>query len=361
MVSEPGTVEGPRGAKPSEFGEVIDFLNFVFRSNVGRRPSMGGDYPHLYRESNAHNLRHIRVNGRISSSVSIYPARVQWGEAILKVGGIGGVATDPSYRKQGYAGMVLEDCLRVMESEGYDLSLLWTGIPDYYRRWGWENAGEVWKFFIDRSTITYLPSAPSGEVLTSPTDARAIDAVQKLHTEARRGVVRDRELTEIMMSTRTRHKIAVLLVNDNPFAYIIHSFGEQADVKDFGGDPEGVLGLMRIVFGREGARAMHILTPAEDAGIAQLLRQRGFQARPECVGMIALIDPLRIVKRYGIEDLVVAPDSGPGGGWNVTKGSQSVAYSRNEMVKFLFGPERPPGIQHPKLPLPFYYDWLDHM
>jgi hypothetical protein len=31
------------------------------------------------------------------------------------------------------------------------------------------------------------------------------------------------------------------------------------------------------------------------------------------------------------------------------------------MTKLLFGPERPPGIQHPKLPLPFYYGWLDHM
>jgi len=351
-------VEGPRGAKPGEFGEVMDFLNFVFRSSVSRRPSMGGDYPHLYRESNAENLRIIRVNGRIISSVSIYPTHVRWDDAVLKVGGIGGVATDPDFRRHGYAGQVLEDCLEVMEREDYDLSILWTGIADYYRRWGWEHAGEVWNFFIDRTTITYLPLAPSGEILTESADARAIDGVRKLHDESRRGVVRDRELTEIMINIPTRHKIAVLLVHEKPVAYIVYSYGEQADVKDYGGDPEAVLGLMRIAFGREGARRMQIHTPPGDEGVARQLVERGFQVRPEYTGMLTLVNPVRIVKKYGIDDLLITRTDT---GWDATMGDQKAVYRPNDMVKFLFGPERPPGIQHPKLPIPFYYGWLDHM
>lgn len=360
MASESAVIEGPRGAKPSEFAEVMDFLNYVFRSNVGRRPSMGGDYPHLYRESNAHNLRHIRLNGRIISSVSVYPAQVQWDDVVLKVGGIGGVATDPEYRKMGHAGKVLDDCLHLMEREEYDLSILWTGIPDYYRRWGWENAGEIWRFFIDRSTISYLPPVPSGDVITSGTDDRAIAAVQRLHAESRRGVVRDRGLTEIMLNIRTRHRVAVLLGKESPVAHVIHSFGDHVDIKDFGGSPEAVLGLMRIVFERESARTMRIQTPPEAAGLAGLLVERGFRTRPEYVGMIALVDPTRVLRKYHVDDLVVTSDPASGG-WNVARGRQSASYSRNDLVKLLFGPERPAGIHHPRLPLPFFYGWLDHM
>ncbi|HDS74066.1 MAG TPA: hypothetical protein ENN56_00855, partial [Firmicutes bacterium] len=83
-------LDGPRGCQRHEFGELLDFVNFVFRSDQGRRPSMGGDYPHLYNEANCENFRRIRHRGRIVSCVNIYPALIQWGDAVLKIGAIGG-------------------------------------------------------------------------------------------------------------------------------------------------------------------------------------------------------------------------------------------------------------------------------
>ena len=358
MASEAPIFEGPRGARPSEFGEVLDFLNFVFRSNVGRRPSMGGDYPHLYRQPNANNLRHIRMDGRIVSCVAIYPCRVAWGDAMLKVGGIGGVATDPDQRRHGLAGRVLEDCLRLMAEEDYDLSILWTGIGDYYRRWGWEDAGQSWSFSINRTTINYLPFAPSGEILTDTGDPRAIDGVRQLHDEMRRGVARDRELTEIMLNIPTRHRFAMLLIDDRPVAYVVFSYGQHADIKDYGGDPTAVLGLARIVFGRLGAQGVSIATPNERTGVAALLMERGFPAQVRSMGMLALINPERILRTYGVNDL---PLRRAADGWTITLGGREVFMRPSDFVKFLFGPERPPGLDHPMLPLPFYYGQLDHM
>jgi predicted acetyltransferase len=358
MEPTPDQVEGPRGAKPYEFAEILDFLNYVFRSNVGRKPSIGGDYPHLYNEVNVRNFRHMRVNGRVISNVSIYQANVQWGDAILKIGGIGGVATDPDYRKHGYAGTILEHCLAYMEDEGCDLSILWTGIPDYYRRWGWEHAGQDWVFFIDRTTITYLPSAPSGEVITDSLDPRAIAAVHDLHNARQCGVVRGIDLTETLLSTRTRFRVAVLITDDKPSAYIVYSFGDQIDVKDWGGDPASVLGLLRIVFGQYAARTAQIHTPADDPCLAPLLVDRGFAIRAGYAGMLAVIRPKRILEQYGIADVSVERS---GDGWDVTSQGQHAALRRNDLVKFLFGPERPPLLEHPKLPLPFYYGGLDHM
>ncbi len=359
METLPDTVDGPRGGTWYEFGEILDFLNFVFRSSVGRKPSIGGDYPHLYNERNVHNFRHIRVNGRVISNVSIYPARVQWGDAVLKIGGIGGVATDPDYRKHGYAGTILAHCLEYMDRElDCDLSILWTGIPDYYRRWGWEHAGQNWTFFIDRTTITYLPVAPTGEVLTDTLDPRVIQAVESLHAARRAGVVRDRELTEVLLNIRTRVRCAVLMDGETPVAYIVYSPGEQIDVKDFGGDGSAVLGLLRVVFAQCGARTAQIHTPAQDQSVAPLFIERGFAVRANYAGMLAVLKPQRILEAYGIRDVTVRPE---GDGWQIQTSTASVFLRKPDLVKLLFGPERPPEIGHSKLPLPFYYGQLDHM
>ncbi len=359
MEMLPDTVDGPRGGTWYEFGEILDFLNFVFRSSVGRKPSIGGDYPHLYNERNVHNFRHMRVNGRVISNVSIYPARVQWGDAVLKIGGIGGVATDPDYRKHGYAGTILAHCLEYMDQElGCDLSILWTGIPDYYRRWGWEHAGQNWTFFIDRTSITYLPVAPTGEILTETLEPRVIEAVESLHSERRAGVARNRELTEVLLNIRTRVRCAVLMNGGMPVAYIVYSPGEQIDVKDFGGDGAAVLGLLRVVFGQYGARTAQIHTPARDQSVAQLLIERGFAVRANYVGMLAVLKPQRILDAYGIKDITV---EAAGDWWQVKTPETSTQLRKCDLVKFLFGPERPPDISHPCLPLPFYYGQLDHM
>ena len=353
-----GQLEGPRGARESEFGEILDFLNFVFRSDVGRRPSMGGDYPHLYREEHARYLRHMRLNGRVVSCVSIYPCQVQWGDAVLKVGGIGGVATDPEHRRHGLAGLTLEDCLKVMAEEDFDLSILWTGISDYYRRWGWEHAGQSWRFAMDRTTVAYLPAAPAGDILTDSRDPRVIDGVHELHSRTRRGVVWDRELAEQMINIPTRHKVALLAVDDTPTAYIVYSFGTSVTVKEHGGEAGDVLGLTRAVFDQEGAGNLSIHTPAEETGVAADLLARGCPAQPHYAGMLALLDPQRILRTYGLDDVeVVRLDDQ----WEVRCGRESARYRRNDLVKLLFGPEQPGGIVHPGLPLPFHYGQLDHM
>jgi len=356
--------EGPRGATPREFGELLDFVNYVFRADQGRRPSMGGDYPHLYHESNAELFRHIRHGGRIVSCVNIYRAETRWDDATLLVGAIGGVATDPEHRRGGLAGRNLEDALDYMAGAGYDASILWTGITDYYRRWGWENVGEMWRFNMDRTTINYLPIAPSGEVLTGFDDDRVIDGVKMLHDRERRGVERDRDLTAIMLSTRTRHRVALLVVDDEPVAYIVYKFGDRFFVEDCGGDPDAILGLVRIAYGELGVRGAEVTLRAEKVGVAEKLMEVGFRPNAGYQGMIAVIDPASIVRKYGIDGVSFerAPrEDKQSDDWLVTHDGNEQQYSANDLAKLLFGPERPGGLVHPKLPLPFHYGALDHM
>jgi predicted GNAT family N-acyltransferase len=355
-------IEGPRGARTNEFTEVLDFQNYVFRSNQGRQPTMGSDYPHLYRENNCDNLRHMRDDGQVISCVCVYPAQIQWDQAVLKIGGIGGVATHPDYRKQGHAGKVLQDCIDMMKSQDYDLSILWTGINGYYRRWGWENAGHQHYFKIDRSTIGYLPSAPSGEILTDTRDPRMIDGVLKLHRKMARGIVWDTELTEIMLNILYKNSAMLLMVDNKPAGYIIYNRGGATHVKMWGGATESVLGLLRVAFGQQNARDAEIESPLGDTGPGQWLMGRGFHAQTEMAGMLLLINPERILRKYGIDDIAIAPVSDDWMSWNVTIDGETKSYTRNELSKLIFGPEHQPGKHtHPRLPVPIFYGGVDHM
>ncbi len=78
------------------------------------------------------------VDGVIASAMQIFPYVARYGIAQLRVGGIGSVATLPEYRHRGLAQMILCEQISWMRSAGYDLSLLFTGIPSFYARLGWQ-------------------------------------------------------------------------------------------------------------------------------------------------------------------------------------------------------------------------------
>ena len=351
-------IEGPRGSRSAEFAEVLDFLNFVFRSNSGRQPSIGGDYPHLYQPENADNFRIIRQNGRIVSCVAIFSAHVQWGDAVLKIGGIGGVSTHPDARKQGLAGRILVNCIETMQEQDYDLSILWTGIHDYYRRWGWEHAGTQWDFTFDRCTINFLPVAPSGEVITDARSTEVLEAVHAMRTATDHGVVWDKARTELTLNAVHRGSVKLLVQDGKPVAYILYRNTKDVHVFDHGGDPEAVLGLCRTTFGEANLPSMCIATWKDNDGIGKMLMDKGFNPKLYNSGMLLLLNPQRILEKYGVTDVIVEPS---GDGWSVTYDGKKADYTKNELSKFIFGPERPGKHTHPDLPLPLFYGDSDRM
>ncbi|MFB5188769.1 GNAT family N-acetyltransferase [Alicyclobacillus fastidiosus] len=82
------------------------------------------------------------VDGVIASAIQIFPYRARLESLELLVGGIGSVATHPEYRGRGLAQEILHAQIHWMEENGFDLSLLFTGIHDFYRQCGWEQVLE---------------------------------------------------------------------------------------------------------------------------------------------------------------------------------------------------------------------------
>ena len=82
----------------------------------------------------------VRLDGRIAATVGVYPLALQLGSRLLRVAGVGGVAVDPDYRRQGLMRLLMRAAVDQIRTSGYDVSYL-SGQRQRYRYFGWERAG----------------------------------------------------------------------------------------------------------------------------------------------------------------------------------------------------------------------------
>ena len=78
------------------------------------------------------------------STVRLFSRRVRWRGGTLWLGGIGNVATDPAHRGRGHAGRLMCQALEVMGERGFEISLLFTDIPQYYARFDYAVFEQPW-------------------------------------------------------------------------------------------------------------------------------------------------------------------------------------------------------------------------
>ena len=83
------------------------------------------------------NTRACFVDGKAASVVQIFDRPMRIGTCVVRMGGVGSVGTDPPHLRAGYSSGVLRDSVRYMQTAGYDLSILGTGIQSHYARAGW--------------------------------------------------------------------------------------------------------------------------------------------------------------------------------------------------------------------------------
>ena len=70
------------------------------------------------------------------STVTLREYQMRFGAAHLKMGGIAGVGTKEEHRNKGYSRHVMENVIRYMNENGYDVSMLF-GIPNFYHKFGY--------------------------------------------------------------------------------------------------------------------------------------------------------------------------------------------------------------------------------
>ena len=88
-------------------------------------------------------VRLIEEDGEARASATVLPLEVFVDGRPVPMGGIAAVATDPAYRRRGFAGELMRDALRTMRERGTHLSLLHPFAQAFYRVYGWELATET--------------------------------------------------------------------------------------------------------------------------------------------------------------------------------------------------------------------------
>jgi len=80
--------------------------------------------------------RALEIDGEAVSWLNVHDLKMRIGPAIVRVGGIGGVATNFRHRMKGYSRRVMTDTTRFMKEQGFDVALLF-GIDSFYHKFGY--------------------------------------------------------------------------------------------------------------------------------------------------------------------------------------------------------------------------------
>ena len=83
------------------------------------------------------NTRACFIDGEAASVVQVFDRPMRIGNCVVRLGGVGSVGTPLAHRRAGYSSRVVRDTVRYMQTAGYDLSLLSTGIQSHYAKAGW--------------------------------------------------------------------------------------------------------------------------------------------------------------------------------------------------------------------------------
>lgn len=146
-------IEISRGT-PSEFEEVIQFINDVFSAG-GHPHDFPQMYPNLYQptEKCMHALLNLREDGVIKGSVLVLPRTLSVNGETLKIYGIGSVATHPEARGRGFMSRLLTQAADEMKAEGVAMAML-GGRRKRYNHFGYEIAGNAFNFDLNRWDVT---------------------------------------------------------------------------------------------------------------------------------------------------------------------------------------------------------------
>ncbi len=122
--------------KADEIDELIEHFALVFQDAAPRERFERA----LYDDSTL-ELSQVKVvveDCKIVSAVRVANRPVRIGGTRVEMGGIGGVSTHPDYRRRGHGTALLQAQVAYMEQQGYDISMLFSGLTGFYQGVGWD-------------------------------------------------------------------------------------------------------------------------------------------------------------------------------------------------------------------------------
>ncbi|MCD6599565.1 MAG: GNAT family N-acetyltransferase [Dehalococcoidia bacterium] len=176
-------IQEPKRASLDDFDSIIELVDECFpheRDSGG----MLARWPHCYipKPEYLRNCLIIKDDSKVVSLVEYVDRTLLVEGRGIKVAGITGVATRPTYRGRGFMTQLLKYCISLMREESYAFSDL-GGDRQRYGRFGWENAGREWRFDITRRSLHTADTPVSFEVAPYQASSEEIDAIVAIHEQ----------------------------------------------------------------------------------------------------------------------------------------------------------------------------------
>jgi predicted N-acetyltransferase YhbS len=138
------------------------------------------------------------LNGQIISHVVILQRGVYIGPQVITVAGVTAVATHPAYQHQGFGSRVVQDAIRVIRQQKYDMAMLTTRVPEFFLRFGFREVPKVDGFECPSSALARLEvDGYDVQPLDYSRDWRAIGHIYQMYSAGITGMqVRDSRFWE---------------------------------------------------------------------------------------------------------------------------------------------------------------------
>jgi hypothetical protein len=122
----------------------------------------------------------MEVGGRLVSAVHVVRREAYTKEGTIGVGGIANVATHPDFRGKGYNSACLNAMIAHLEADPFfEISLLGTGIHEYYEKFGWQR----WPIPVQK--FMSKPLAQTAEIVPATTsDLPKIKAIHAAYNQS---------------------------------------------------------------------------------------------------------------------------------------------------------------------------------
>ena len=262
-----------------------------------------------------------------------------------------------------------------MRDLGCQVGLLSTGIPNWYRRMGWEEAGVVRSYRLNRGNIGLLPQLAVGQryrfanLETGGEEAQVstelIAEMVRLYNEQRLGALRTEDSFRQLTTARQVQRVVLAEAEDGLQAYLLlHENG----VVEWAGSAPNVAGLLRACFeelddatlstsqrsgeGRPLAlRNLTLVAPGWGHPLVNLLDRMRIPYHSDYLGMLMIIDPQAILNAYGISSVQVEEVDEE---FIVRSEQATLKLDRRLLTKLFFGPERISDFAADTFPLPFW-------
>jgi len=314
-------MQGPRGTKPEEFDEVTELVNLVFHGGRPDPPTMKDNFPMLFSDWNLNNLRIIVEDDKVVSHIGVSQREISVHGCRTKVGSIGAVCTHPDYRGRGFATMLLEDTIKMLDANGATVMII-SGGRGLYQRAGCRGVGKRYNFHINRSDLDKFPSANN----PLPPFGRGMDIEIVSYREAEHlkqfAEIQQREairflrpvddfkamLDVIVMRRELGQRNDVLAVQRDGtcFAYMVMFIDKKRDseelvcrIGEYAGSRLAIMSAMKILFGKHDFNELSIGALPQDSEFLYIFELLGLQPSVNTLaGTMRIINFERLMEHF---------------------------------------------------------------